>query len=189
MSDSLRTLGLQHARLLCPSLSPGVCSNSCPLSQWCSLTISYSTTPLSPVAFNLSQHQGLFQWVGPWFMDLTFQVPVQYHSLQRWTLLSPPDTSTTKHHFRFGPAASFFLELLVIALCSSPVAYWTTHWTFRPGGLIFQYYLFFHFHSVHGVLQARILEWVAVSSSSGSCFFRALSYDPSILGGHAQHCL
>ena len=124
MSDSLRTLGLQHARLLCPSLSPGVCSNSCPLSQWCSLTISYSTTPLSPVAFNLSQHQGLFQWVGPWFMDLTFQVPVQYHSLQRWTLLSPPDTSTTKHHFRFGPAASFFLELLVIALCSSPVAYW-----------------------------------------------------------------
>ena len=30
---------LQHARLPCPSLSPGVCSNSCPLSQWCYLTI------------------------------------------------------------------------------------------------------------------------------------------------------
>ena len=27
--------GLQHARLHCPSASPGVCSNSCPLSQWC----------------------------------------------------------------------------------------------------------------------------------------------------------
>ena len=27
--------GLQHTRLPCPSLSPGICSNSCPLSQWC----------------------------------------------------------------------------------------------------------------------------------------------------------
>ena len=34
VSDSLRPHGLQHARLPCPSPSPGVCSNSCPLSQW-----------------------------------------------------------------------------------------------------------------------------------------------------------
>ena len=40
MSDSLWPHGLQHARLPCPSLSPRVCSNSCPLSQWCYLTIS-----------------------------------------------------------------------------------------------------------------------------------------------------
>ena len=51
-------------------------------------------------------------------MGLAFQVPVQYCSLQHWILLSPPDTSTTDHHFCFGPAASFFLELLVIALRS-----------------------------------------------------------------------
>ena len=35
-------------------------------------------------------------------------------------LLSPPDTSTTEHHFHFGPASSFFLELF---LCSFPRAY------------------------------------------------------------------
>ena len=35
------------------------------------------------------------------------------------------DTSTTEHCFCFGPAASFFLELFVIALHFSPVAYWT----------------------------------------------------------------
>ena len=35
MSDSLQTHGLQHARIPCPSLSPGACSNSCPLSWWC----------------------------------------------------------------------------------------------------------------------------------------------------------
>ena len=34
-SDSLRPHGLQHARLPCPSPTPGTCSNSCPSSQWC----------------------------------------------------------------------------------------------------------------------------------------------------------
>ena len=63
----------------------------------------------------------------PWFMDLTVQVPMQFCPLQPQTLLSPPDTSTTERHFGFGPAASFFLELLVIALCSSLVAYWTPY--------------------------------------------------------------
>ena len=33
--------------------------------------------------------------------------------------------TTTEHHFCFDPASSFFLELLVIALCSCPVVYWT----------------------------------------------------------------
>ena len=47
MSDSLQPHGLQHTRLPCPSLSPGVCSNSCPLSQWCSLTISSSAALFS----------------------------------------------------------------------------------------------------------------------------------------------
>ena len=40
-----------------------VYSNSCPLSRCCYLTIPSSATP-SPFAFHLSQHQGLFQWVG-----------------------------------------------------------------------------------------------------------------------------
>ena len=35
MSNSLKLQKLQHTRLPCPSLSPRVCSNSCPLSQWC----------------------------------------------------------------------------------------------------------------------------------------------------------
>ena len=47
VSDSLRPRGLQHARLPCPSLSPGVCSNSCQLSRWCHPTISSSVVPFS----------------------------------------------------------------------------------------------------------------------------------------------
>ena len=56
---TLRPHGLQHARLTCPSLSSGVCSNSCSLSQWCYLTISSSVTP-----FSSGQYQGLLPWVG-----------------------------------------------------------------------------------------------------------------------------
>ena len=47
MSDSLWPRRLQHARLLCLPLSPGICSNSCPLSLWCHPTISSSSTPFS----------------------------------------------------------------------------------------------------------------------------------------------
>ena len=47
VSNSLQPHGLQHVRLPCPSLSPGVCSSSCPFSQWCYLTISSSAAPFS----------------------------------------------------------------------------------------------------------------------------------------------
>ena len=47
MSYCLWPHELQHVRLPRPSLSPRVCSNSCPLSQWCHPTISSSVTPFS----------------------------------------------------------------------------------------------------------------------------------------------
>ena len=47
MSDSLRPHGPQHARPPCPSPTPGVYSNSCPLSQWCHSAISSSIIPFS----------------------------------------------------------------------------------------------------------------------------------------------
>ena len=46
MSGSLWPYRLQHTRLPCPSLSPGVCSNSCPLSRWCHPTVLSSITLL-----------------------------------------------------------------------------------------------------------------------------------------------
>ena len=45
MSGSLRPHGLQHARPLCPSPTPGVYPNSCPLNQWCHPNISSSVIP------------------------------------------------------------------------------------------------------------------------------------------------
>ena len=53
MSDSLRPHELQHTRPPCPSPTPGVYPDSCPLSQWCYPAISSSLVPFSP-AFKLS---------------------------------------------------------------------------------------------------------------------------------------
>ena len=47
MSDSLWPPKSQLSRFPCLSLSPGVCSDSCPLSQWCHLTILFSVIPFS----------------------------------------------------------------------------------------------------------------------------------------------
>ena len=61
--------GWQHTRLPCPSPSPGVCSNSCPLSWWCYLTISSSVSAFSsyPQSFPASGSfamSWLFAWGG-----------------------------------------------------------------------------------------------------------------------------
>ena len=47
VSNSLRPHGLQHARPPCPSPTPGVYPNSCPLSRWCHPAISFSVIPFS----------------------------------------------------------------------------------------------------------------------------------------------
>ena len=55
MSDSLRPHEPQHARPPCPSPTPGVHPNPCPLSQWCHPTISSSVVPFScPLSFPAS---------------------------------------------------------------------------------------------------------------------------------------
>ena len=56
LSHSLGPHGLQQVRLPCPSSSPGACSNSYPLSQWCYPTISSSVAPFScPQSFPTSE--------------------------------------------------------------------------------------------------------------------------------------
>ena len=47
VSNSLQPHGLHHTRLSCPSLSPRICSNSCPLNRWCNPIFSSSVAPFS----------------------------------------------------------------------------------------------------------------------------------------------
>ena len=72
------------ARSPCPSPTPGVDSNSCPLSWWCHPAIWSSVDP-SPPAFNLSQRQGLFQWVSSSHqMAKLLELQLQHQPFQ-WT--------------------------------------------------------------------------------------------------------
>ena len=75
---------LQHARPPCPSPTPGVYPNSCPLSRWCHPDISSSVVLLSS-ALSPFQHQSLFKWISSLHQVakiLKFQL--QYQSFQ-WT--------------------------------------------------------------------------------------------------------
>ena len=68
----------------------------------------------------------------PCFMDLKFQVPMQYCSLQHRTLLLSPVTSTTGYCFCFGSIPSFFSGVISPLVSSSILG------TYRPGEFIFQ---------------------------------------------------
>ena len=99
-------------------------------------------------------------------------------------LLSPPDIFATEHRFRFDPAISFFLELLVIALHSS----WVTYWTWLAGGWCSSSSVIsFCLSCCTWGSWGKNTRVVCHPSSSGPHFVRTLHYDPSILGGSAWH--
>ena len=113
MCSSLWPCALQHPRLPCPSLSPRVCSNSCPSSRWCHPTLSSSVAPFSSY-LSLSQHQGPFQWVSSLYQVarvVKFQVQHEYSGLipfridwfdllaVQGTLKSLYSTTVRKHQF------------------------------------------------------------------------------------------
>ena len=103
MFDSSRPHGLQHARLPCPSLSPGACSNSCSLSQWYHLILCQPLLLLSSIfpsirvfsselalclrwpkywSFNISpsdEYSGLISFRINWFDLLAVQGALKSH--------------------------------------------------------------------------------------------------------------
>ena len=88
MSKSLWPHGLQHPRPLCPSLSPRVWPNSCPLNQWCHPTISSSVVPFSwcPQYFQASGSfpGGQLFASGGQNIEASASVAVLPMNIQRW---------------------------------------------------------------------------------------------------------
>ena len=83
----------------------------------------------------------------PWFLDLTFQVSMQYCSLQHRVLLLSPVTSTAGYCLCFSCILSFFLELF---LHRSPVAYWAPTDLGRSSFSILSFFLFIRFMGFSG---------------------------------------
>ena len=90
VSDSLIPHGLQHARPPCPSPTPGVYPDSCPLSPWCHPTISSSVIPFScPQSFLASGSfpvSQLFAWGGQ-SIEVSASASVPPMNTQDWSPL------------------------------------------------------------------------------------------------------
>ena len=86
VSDSLWHHGLEHSRLPCPSLSPEVCSKSCPLSQWCHPTISSFITPFSSLlqSFPASESLPVSQFFASGGQSIGASASVLPMNIQSW---------------------------------------------------------------------------------------------------------
>ena len=71
----------------------------------------------------------------------------------------------------------FILSGVISSLTSSSIL-----GTYGPGEFPFQYPIILPFHTVHGVLEARIPKWFAIPFSSGPHSVKSLHHDPSVLG-------
>ena len=91
MSDSLWPLGLQHTRTPCPSPTPVVYPNSCPLSRWCHPAISSSVIPSSSCPQSLPSSESfpmsqLFAWGGQ-SIGVSASASVLPMNIQDWSPL------------------------------------------------------------------------------------------------------
>ena len=81
------THGLQHTRPPCVSPTPGVYSNSCPLSWWCYLTISSSATPFSfclqsfPASGSFPESALRIRWTKYWRLSFSISLSNDYSGL------------------------------------------------------------------------------------------------------------
>ena len=117
----------------------------------------------------------------PWFMDLTFQIPMQY-----LVFTASEFTSITSHIHNWA-LFSLWLCLFILSGVISSLFSRSILGTYWPGEFLFQYPIILPFHTVHGVLKARILKWFAIPFSGGPRIVRTLHHDPFILGGPTWH--
>jgi len=116
VSDTLRPHGLQHARLVCPALSPGVCSNSCPLNQWCNHFILSLPLLLLPSIFpsirvfssELALH---IRWPKYWSFNFSISHSNEYFGL----------TSITKAFSKIASSVWVLLQTSVSVLWPTPI--------------------------------------------------------------------
>ena len=83
---------------------------------------------------------------------------MQYYSLQHRTLLPSSVTSTSGHFF------SLSRRLFIISGVISPLFSSSILGTYQPGEFVFLCHFFLLFHTVRGVLKARILKWFPIPS-------------------------
>ena len=139
VSNSLWPCGLQHARLPCPSPSPGVCSNLCPSGRWCHPNISSSVIPFSsclqslPAAGSFQMNQFFTsggQSIGASVSASVFPMNIQDWFSLGWTggsPCSPRDFQESSPTPQFKSNNSSVLSFLYSPTLTSIHDYWKNH--------------------------------------------------------------
>ena len=139
VSDSLQPHGLQHARLPCPSPTPGICSNSCPLSRWCHPTISSSVLPFSsclqPFPASGSFLMSQFFASGGQSIGVSASTSVLLMNIQDWFPLgwtvwfpcSPRDSQESSPTPQFKSINSLAFSFLYSPTLTTIHDYWKNH--------------------------------------------------------------
>ena len=104
-------------------------------------------------------------------------------------LFTASDFTSITSHIHNWVVFLLWLRLFILSGVISPLISSSILGTYRPGDFLFQYPIILPFHTVHGVLKARILKWFAIPFSSRPRSVRLLHQDPSILGVPTQHGL
>ena len=194
MSNLLQPCGLQHAMPPCPLPTLRACPNSCPLSWWCHPTISSSVIPFSSCLLCI-------RW--PKYWNFSFSIsPSNEHSglisfrMDRFVFLAVQGTvkSLLQHHSSKASilwCSTFFIVQFSHPYMTTGKTIALTRWTFvsKVMSLLFNmlYMLVIAFlprskRRTHGILQARILEWVAIPFSRGSSPLRSQTQVSGIAG-------
>ena len=135
VSDSLRPHGLQHARLPYPWLTPGACSNSCPLSWWCHPTISSFVLPFSSClqsfpasgSFQMSQFLASgFQSIGVSASASVLSVNIQDWFPLGWTGWISLQSKGLSRVFLFPQLKKLSRRLLGVLKHLIPFSFWRT---------------------------------------------------------------
>ena len=82
-------------------------------------------------------------------------------------LFTASDLASITSHIHNWVLLLLWLHLFILSGVISPLISSSILGTYRPGEFLFQYPIILPFHSVHGVLKARILKWFAIPFSSG----------------------
>ena len=120
-----------------------------------------------PLEKEIATHSSTLAWKIPWMEE-----PSRLQSMGSQRIRHDWATSL----------CLFILSRVISPLISSSIL-----GIYRPGKFVFQCPIFLPFHTVHGVLKARIVKWFAIPFSSGPHVVRTLHHDPSILGGPEWH--
>ena len=116
-----------------------------------------------------------------WFFDLTF--PASYAVL----FFTALDFTSITSHIHNWVLLLLWLSPVIASGAISPLFSSSILGTYWPGEFIFQCPIFLPFHTLHGVLKARIMKWLDIPFSSGPCFIRTLHHAPSVLDSPIRH--